>query len=147
MYTPLLGIIIRNSIMSAHITSMSPTYLPDTSKRYSQGMIVSGENLKWIILSGQVAVDENGKPVFAGNMGGQADYIFKNIVRLLHDANATTDDVVKINIFTTDISRFHEIAEARDRYFTGRKPTSLVAEVRGLILPEILMEIEVTAVI
>jgi len=132
--------------MKTQITTMKPDYLPDTSKRYAQGMIVSGEKVEWILLSGQVALDANGQPVAVGDMGGQADYIFCNIIQLLADAGATTENVVKINIFITDISRFSEVAAARDLYFTGRKPTSTVVEVNALIKEEILMEIEVTAV-
>lgn len=132
-----------------NIDVMKPEYLPDTSKTYAQGMIVTGTNPKWIILAGQAALDTERRIIAPYDMGAQADFIFANIIKMLNDAGATINDCVKLNMFITDMSRYKEVASARDKYFAGstRMPTSLVCGVNELVYPGLMLEVEVTAVI
>jgi len=134
--------------METKIVAMNPEYLPDVSSRYSHGMVVSGSNIKWILLSGIVAMDEKNKIVSLGDAKGQAEFFFGNIKRLLADSGATMEDIVKINFYITDMTKFKEISEVRDKYFHGLKdkPTSTVMEVSALLMKELMMEIEVTAI-
>src|SRR3954451_16629237 len=61
--------------------------------------------VKTVYISGQIAFDENGAIVGAGNMKAQAEQVFKNLEAALKAAGATFADVVKMNSYTTDMSK------------------------------------------
>ncbi len=56
-------------------------------------------------------------------------------------------DVVRTRVFTTDISRWQEIGRAHGEFFRDVRPASTMVEVRSLIAPELLVEIEVDAIV
>ena len=70
-----------------------------------------------IYLSGLVALDPDGKLVGEGDMHAQSAQVFRNIAEALAAAGATMSDVVKINTFLTDMSRYAEFARARTEAF------------------------------
>ncbi|MBI2183356.1 MAG: RidA family protein [Thaumarchaeota archaeon] len=109
---------------------------------YSQG--ISAGNL--IFLAGQTSTDEKGRPVGVGDMKAQAEQVFKRIKKLLEEAGAGMEDVVKLTTYVTDVQRYEAVRDVRARYFKGHKPTSTMVEVKGLANPEYLLEIEVVAV-
>jgi len=65
----------------------------------------------------------------------------------LKEAGASLKDVVRTRMFVTDISRFEEYAKAHGKMFSSIKPCTSMLEVKGLVAPEYLIEIEVTAVV
>ena len=79
------------------------------------------------------------------SMYEQAKATFTKITHLLEAAGARIDDVVKVNIFVTDIKRREEVWKARREFFTGDFPVSTLVEVRALAAPELLVEIEAEA--
>lgn len=72
----------------------------------------------------------------------QARVIFEKIRLLMGEAGGTMADIVKVNIFVTDISKREEVWRARREFFTGDFPVSTLVEVSALALPEMKVEVE-----
>ena len=125
---------------------------PDTLARrvvgghvlYSHVVVV--EARKTIFVSGQLARDAQGNVVGAGDMRAQIRQTGENIRAALAAAGATLDDVVKTNTYVTDIEEFFKHTDVRMEYF-GALPTSTTIEVRKLAHPDLMVEIEVIAVL
>ena len=100
-----------------------------------------------IEVAGTTAVDESGNLVGADNPYEQTKFIIMKIERALLSAGATLKDIVRTRIFTTDISRWEEIGRAHGEFFSGIKPASTMVEVKSLINPELLVEIEASVVL
>jgi len=98
-----------------------------------------------IYVSGQVAVNPDGQIVGKGDMRAQTRQTLENIKAVLAVAGVTMDDVVKINSFVTDISKASEMMEVRREYFGHQPPASTTVEVKALIYPDLMIEIEVVA--
>jgi enamine deaminase RidA (YjgF/YER057c/UK114 family) len=98
-------------------------------------------------ISGTVAVDDNDKLVGKGNAYEQAKFIIQKIEKTLHGAGASLNDVIRTRMLVTDISRWEEYGKAHSEFFHSIRPCTSMIEVKGLIGPEYLVEIEVTAVI
>ncbi|QKW08379.1 RidA family protein [Streptomyces sp. NA04227] len=103
---------------------------------------------KFIALSGQVALDADGKVVGEGDPGAQARQVFENLRRCLDAAGATFEDVVKLNFFVTDVAHLPTVRPVRDAYVnTARPPASTAVQVSALFRPELLLEVEAYAVL
>jgi len=100
-----------------------------------------------IEVTGTVAVDEHGLPVGKDNAYAQAKFIIEKIERVLQQAGASLQDVVRTRMFVTDISRWEEYGKAHGEFFKEIKPCTTMVEVSALIAPEYLIEIEATAVL
>lgn len=72
----------------------------------------------------------------------QALAIFTKIKNLMTTAGGSMADVVKVNIFVTDITKREEVWRARREFFTGDFPVSTLVEVSALALPEMVVEVE-----
>ena len=81
------------------------------------------------------------------NLYEQTKFIFLKIEKALHDAGASMKDVVRTRMFVTDISKWEEAGKAHAEFFKDIKPASTMVEVSRLIHPDLLIEIEVTAVL
>ncbi len=101
-----------------------------------------------VAISGQVAFDESGQLVGRGDAEAQARQVFENLRRCLLAADATFADVVKFTFFLTDLAALPAVRSVRDEYIdTARPPASSAVQVVGLVLPELLLEVEAFAVI
>lgn len=100
-----------------------------------------------IEVAGTTAVDENGDIVGAGNPYKQTKYILEKIERTLNSLNASMNDVIRTRMFVTDIKHWEEIGIAHGEVFKNIKPAATMVEVKSLINHELLIEIEVTAII
>jgi enamine deaminase RidA (YjgF/YER057c/UK114 family) len=98
-------------------------------------------------VTGTVAVDENNKVVGAGNAYEQTVFIIKKIEQVLHRAGASLEHVIRTRMFVTDISRWEEYGKAHGEFFSQIRPCTSMIEVKGLISPEFLIEIEATAIV
>lgn len=99
-----------------------------------------------IILSGQAAMTAEGAIVGAGDFDAQAEQVFRNIETLLAAAGATMADIVKVTIYLTDMAHFPKIVDLRRKWFSAPYPADTIVEVRALALPELMIEIEATAI-
>ena len=111
---------------------------------YTHIVEVSGP-VKTIYISGQIAYDKDGKVVGAGDMKAQAEQVFKNLQVALDAAGAKFSDVVKMNSYITDMSKAQAVRDVRALYFKDVTPASTFVEVKGLVRPELMLEIEVIA--
>lgn len=78
---------------------------------------------------------------------GQTYFIFKKIEKALQEAGACLEDVVRTRMFITDISKWEEAGKAHGEFFKNIKPVATMVEVSNLIDKNLLIEIEVTAIL
>jgi enamine deaminase RidA (YjgF/YER057c/UK114 family) len=100
-----------------------------------------------VIIGGTTAVGEEGNVIGVNDPYEQTGYIFRKIEKYLKQAGAGLKDVVRNRIYVTDISRWEEIAKAHAEFFGDIRPCCTMVEVKGLIHPDMLVEIETEAVI
>lgn len=100
-----------------------------------------------IEVAGTTAVDTEGQVVGAGDISKQTDYIFNKIRNALNDAGSKMSDVIRTRMYLTDINDWETVARVHGDIFSDIKPVSTLVEVSGLIDEELLIEIEVSALV
>jgi enamine deaminase RidA (YjgF/YER057c/UK114 family) len=100
-----------------------------------------------IEVTGTVSVDDNSDLVGGKDAYEQTRFIILKIEKILQKAGASLKDVVRTRMFVTDISRWEEYGKAHGEFFKEIKPCTSMIEVKALIAPEYLIEIEATAII
>ena len=99
-----------------------------------------------IEVAGTTAVDGD-EIVGIGDAYLQTRYIIQKIEKALSEAGAELKDVIRTRMYVTDISRWEEVGRAHGEFFRTVKPASTMVEVKGLVHPDMLVEIEVSAVV
>jgi enamine deaminase RidA (YjgF/YER057c/UK114 family) len=100
-----------------------------------------------IEVSGTVASNEKGEVTGMNDAYQQTVFVLQKIEKALKEAGASLNDVVRTRMFVTDIGRFDEYGKAHGEFFSSIKPCTSMIEVKGLVAPEYLIEIEATAII
>jgi reactive intermediate/imine deaminase len=129
----------------AQIKRTNPPTL-STPTGYTHVVEVTGP-AKTVYISGQIAFDKDGKILGAGDMKAQAEQVFKNLEAALAAAGAKFSDVVKMNTYVTDMNQAPAVREVRAKYFGGTTPASTLVQVVHLARPELMIEVEVIAVV
>jgi enamine deaminase RidA (YjgF/YER057c/UK114 family) len=112
---------------------------------YSQ--VVGGRG-RLVVVSGQVAQDEHGGLVGAGDAAVQARQVFENLRRCLAEAGAGFGDVVKLGLFVLDVAHLPAVRAARDAVIdTTRPPASTAVQVAALFAPGYLIEADAWALV
>jgi enamine deaminase RidA (YjgF/YER057c/UK114 family) len=113
---------------------------PEIEKAFGYSHAVKiGDNIK---ISGAVSMDDNGNPTAVGDFEQQMKNCYTDLEKVLSHYNCTFDDVVKEDIFTTDMSKFLEFAGYRAEIYKKQFPTGSWLGVKELALPEFMIEIE-----
>lgn len=116
-------------------------------KGLSQAVEIPFGDQKMIILSGQIPLNKQGELV-GKDVKTQTIQIFENIRDILETCGASIDNIIKLGIFTSDISQIALYREARDQFINSNNPpTSTLVEVKGLFRSDVIIEIEVTALV
>ena len=115
---------------------------------YSQA-VVTTSNVETVYVGGQNAVDVSGNVVGSGDIGIQAEQIFKNLETALAAGGARLDDVIKWNIYVIAGQPIQPALEVFQRVWGDRSDPPLITGVfvSGLAQPEYLMELEAVAVV
>ena len=98
-----------------------------------------------IYVTGTTALDETGDLVGDGDAYAQTVQAIRNIEKVLHRAGATLEHVVRTRMFVTDIQLWEDYGRAHGEFFKTIKPCATMVEVRALIDPRMLVEIEADA--
>jgi enamine deaminase RidA (YjgF/YER057c/UK114 family) len=101
----------------------------------------------FVYVAGTTAVDENGQVVGVDDAYQQAVFILQKIKKALLKAGARLSDVVRTRMFVVDVADWPEIGRAHGECFADIRPAATLVEVARLIEPELLVEIEVDAVV
>ena len=125
---------------------LNPEAMP---KSFGYSHIVIAEKGRTVYLSGQIALDREGKVVGRGDFRAQTVQVFENLKAGLEAAGASFKDVIKINIYLTNInSQLKIFPEVRDKYIDlENPPASSLVEVRRLFGEDFLIEIDAVAVL
>jgi enamine deaminase RidA (YjgF/YER057c/UK114 family) len=117
-----------------------------TQFAFSQAIEVAGAN-RLLFCAGQTSVDEKGSPVHLGDMCGQIEQAFKNLETVLQLGGATLSNVTRLNYYTTNVDSFFAAYEIVAGHLekAGCQPASTLLGVLRLAFPELLVEIEATA--
>ena len=122
-------------------TNWSSNTLWEESFGYSRAVQIGNT----IEVSGTTA-SEDDKVIGVGDLTLQTEYIIKKIEHTLVEAGFSLKDVVRTRIFMTDISHWEEVAKVHSYLFEDVMPACTLVEVSNLIHPDLLIEIEATAI-
>jgi enamine deaminase RidA (YjgF/YER057c/UK114 family) len=113
---------------------------------FVQANEVSGAQ-RMLICAGQASVDAEGRPVHAGDMRAQINQSLDNLEAVLREAGFTLADVVRLNVYTTDVDLCLQSYEGLAARLTeaGCRQASTLLGVTRLAFPELMVEIEATA--
>jgi enamine deaminase RidA (YjgF/YER057c/UK114 family) len=101
----------------------------------------------WIHVAGTTATDTAGNIVGQGDPYTQTVQIIRNVERALQGLGSSLKDVVRTRIFVTNIDDWEKIGKAHGEFFAGVRPACTMVQVSRLVSPEMLVEIEVEAVV
>jgi enamine deaminase RidA (YjgF/YER057c/UK114 family) len=134
------------SSQPVHAPDDGPEYFllrPDVEKAYGYSHAVRiGHDIK---VSGAVSMDDAGNPTAVGDLEQQMKNAYADLEKVLKHYGCTFDDVIVENVYTTNMARFLEVAAYRASVYTKQFPTGTWLEVKGLALPEFMIEIELEA--
>ena len=112
---------------------------------FDQAELVEGQS-RQLVCSGQTSVDADGSPQHPEDMAAQINLALDNVEAVLAQAGMTFTNLVRLNVYTTDVDAFLEhFALVTDRLGTARFASTLLGVTR-LAFPELLVELEATAV-
>jgi 2-iminobutanoate/2-iminopropanoate deaminase len=116
---------------------------PEVEKAYGYTHAIKiGDDIK---ISGAVSMDDEGSPTAVGDLEQQMKNAYADLDQVLKHYGYTFDDVIVENVFTTDMAKFLEVSAYRNSIYTTQFPTGTWLEVKGLALPEFMIEIELEA--
>lgn len=130
-----------------NIESIYPTNWQETRGFYSPAKKIDCGDYYLIFVSGQQCRKGENHTAWADDVEVQTEEVFQSLENILQAAGASISDVVKAQIFLTDMNDFPKVCTIRDKWFAEARPVSTLVEVNGMTRKGAKIEIEVTAVI
>lgn len=125
---------------------MSKEFITPSGVHQTRGYSHAVKAGNMVFVAGQVGWDEE-RNIAKDSFESQAAQALENLKRVLEASGATMRDVVKINIYLKELNDLPKFREIRDRYFKPPYPASTLVQIVSLAAPELLIEIEATAVL
>lgn len=129
-----------------HKTLIQPPGHPAPRGAYSHAVKIEHAGLTQLFVTGQLAVDAQGRVVAPNDITAQTEFVFQLLEAILAAAGFTFDDVVKATTFLTNMADFPKFSAVRNRHFDRALPAHTLLEVKGLAFPGCCVEVELTAV-
>lgn len=129
------------------IENVYPKNWQETRGVFSPAKKIDMGNYFLIYVSGIQADKNEHNEVATNDISKQTENIFHTINEILLSAGASMENVVKAQIFLTDIHDFSKVSPIRDSWFSQCKPVSTLVEVSGMTRKGAKIEIEVTAIV
>ncbi|WP_149272933.1 RidA family protein [Pareuzebyella sediminis] len=118
---------------------------PDLEKMYGYTQAVKVDNI--IKVGGVISIDENGNPIAKDDYLQQMKNCYASLEKVLEHYGCTFDDVVLENIYTTSMAELQKSASYRHEIYKNHFPTGSWIGIKELGLPEMMIEIELEALI
>ena len=113
---------------------------------FSQAWRVDGAQ-SIVFVSGQTALSGEGELVGEGDFEAQTRQVFENLRTVLGEAGASLEDVVKVNVYLTDMGNLRDFGRIKADYIPGPQPASTAIGVTALALPGLMLEVEAVAAV
>ena len=116
---------------------------PEVERAYGYSHAVKiGNDIR---VSGAVSMDDEGRPTAVGDIEQQLKNVYSDLDKILRHYGCDFSNVIVENVFTTDMAKLMEVSEYRRTIYTNQFTTGSWLEVKGLALPEFMIEIELEA--
>jgi enamine deaminase RidA (YjgF/YER057c/UK114 family) len=129
-------------------TIITPAQLP-APRGFNHGILTEGGRILW--LAGQDAGGMDGRIAAPGDMAGQFEQVLKNLQAVVTEAGGSMQDIVKLNIYTTDRALYKasmkQMGPIMKQYFGEYYPVMALFEIKSLFQDEALIEMEGVAVL
>ncbi len=129
------------------IENIGPKDWQQTRGTYTPAKKIDLGNCYLLFISGQQARKGENNEAFTDDIALQTESVFEQLNNILIAANASMRNVVKAQIFLTDMNDFSVVSKIRDKWFAESKPVSTLVEVNGMTRKGAKVEIELTAII
>lgn len=129
------------------IENIYPEDWQETRGVFSPAKKIDLGNLYLIFVSGQQVSKNGNNEIVSADIEEQTEIVFQLLEKTLLSSGATMDDVVKAQIFLTDINDLAVVSKIRDKWFAISKPVSTLVEVNAMTRKGAKVEIEVTAIV
>lgn len=117
-----------------------------SGRAYSHGVKVDVGDSEMLFITGQIAKNEKGEIVGKGDFAKQTEYVFEKVIAILEEAKMDITDLVKVNIYLTDMSKFEKVSSVRDKYLMESKPAATTIEIKATTTVSCDVEIDAIAV-
>jgi len=129
------------------LENIYPKNWQETRGIYTPAKKIDLGNCYLLFISGQQAKKNENNEVYTEDIKLQTESVFEQLNEILISANASMKDVVKAQIFLTDMNDRSIVSKIRDKWFSESKPVSTMIEVKGMTRKGAKVEIELTAII
>jgi 2-iminobutanoate/2-iminopropanoate deaminase len=113
---------------------------------FSQAWRVDGAS-SIVFVSGQAPISPEGQLVGVRDFDAQVRQVMENLETVVEQAGATLDNIVKLTVFLTDMTKLPDYTRIKSEFFRGGQPASTAVGVTALARPEMMVEVEAFAVV
>lgn len=120
--------------------------LAEPNGHFAQAVVAEATG-RLLFISGMTARNAEGGITGVGDIIAQTRQVCENVQAAVEEAGGTLDDIVRVDVYVTDIRHFDAIHAVRREYFTGPPSASTMVEVSKFVKPEYLIEMNAIAVL